>query len=269
MNKKAIEELHLQEVSYWWHKGRRIVMDSVLKRTFSDDKNSPRILDVGCGTGVNLSLFAKFGEVHGIDLSPEAVRYCYEAGFQNVQEGRAEALPYFDEHFDIVCAIELLEHIPRDVQVLNEFSRVLKRRGMLFLTVPAYSFLWSEHDEALGHVRRYTARSLQQSLEEAEFDIEKMSYMVTFTAPLFFYRFLRGLMPSKRREPRTSYVELPRFLNDLLVSPFRWEARIMQNGSLPFGTSLLCVARKRAKDKKMTKIHPVPLISEVPWSRQR
>lgn len=243
MNQGAIQELYEQEDFYWWHKGRRIVMEALLRKVLAGQTGS-KILDVGCGTGANLVLFQKFGAVFGVDASPDAVQYCRQRGFLNVQEGRAEALPFPDQTFDMVAAVELLEHMQDDEKVLGEFSRVLKKGGLLFLTVPAYQFLWTEHDDALGHQRRYTLGELRDKLQRLGFVIEKGTYMVFFTSPLFFYRLLKKIFLRDKREPKTSYVKVPDFLNKVLVLPFFLEAKIVQIGRLPFGISIILAARK-------------------------
>lgn len=219
------------------------MMESILRKVVGQ-RGSLDILDVGCGTGINLGFLARFGRVYGVDVSPEAVRYCHTRGFDDVREGRAENLTLADKSFDMVVAIELLEHIRDDVGTLREFSRVLRDNGFLFLTVPAYQFLWTEHDEALEHVRRYTLSDLKRKLETLGFVIEKGSYMVTFTSPLFLYRILKKVFARKNAQPKASYVTLPRFLNDLLVLPFFLEAKILDYTGLPFGISIICVARK-------------------------
>ena len=244
MDKHAIQELYEQESSYWWHKGRRIVMESLLDKAIGKGAGL-KILDVGCGTGANLTLFRKFGKVSGVDASLEAVEYCRQRGFKDIAQGRAEVLSFPDRAFDMVTAVELLEHMKNDEEVLKEFSRVLKSEGKLFLTVPAYQFLWTEHDEALEHVKRYTLGELKEKIMRAGFEIEKGTYMVTFTSPLFIYRVFKELFRRKEKPSKTSYVTLPKFLNTILVYPFVWEAQILRYANLPFGTSVLCIARKR------------------------
>ena len=243
MNQNAIQELYEQEDSYWWHKGRRVVMEALLRKVLAGQTGS-KILDVGCGTGANLALFQKFGTVFGVDVSPDAVRYCRQRGFLNVQEGRAEALSFPDKTFDMVAAVELLEHMQDDEKVLGEFSRVLKKGGLLFLTVPAYQFLWTEHDDALNHQRRYTLGELRDKFQRAGFVVEKGTYMVCFTSPLFFWRLFKKIFRRKKRKPKTSYVSVPDFLNKVLVYPFFLEAKVVQFGRLPFGTSIMLVARR-------------------------
>lgn len=243
MNQDAIQELYEQEDSYWWHRGRRIVIEALLRK-FLAGQSGLKILDIGCGTGVNLALFQKFGTVFGVDASPDAVQYCRQRGFLNVQKGRAETLPFPDQTFDMVAAVELLEHMADDEKVLGEFLRVLKSGGRLFLTVPAYQFLWTEHDDALGHQRRYTLGGLRDKLQRSGFVIEKGTYMVCLTSPLFFYRLVKKLFRRNKREPKTSYVRVPNFLNKVLVFPFFLEAKIVQIGRLPFGTSIMLVARR-------------------------
>jgi ubiquinone/menaquinone biosynthesis C-methylase UbiE len=245
MKEELIHDLYQHEASYWWHRGRRIVLEALLEKVIGRG-TSLKIIDLGCGTGMNLELLSKFGRVYGVDASPEAIRYCRARGFRHVYEGRAERLEFADESFDMATAIELLEHMQNDVGTLREFARVLRSNGLLLLTVPAYQFLWTKHDEALGHVRRYTLRDVKTKLQEAGFVVEKGSYMVTFTSPLFAYRIWKKFFTSQKDKPQTLYAMLPSFLNNLLVYPFFLEAKILNYTSLPFGTSIVCIARKRA-----------------------
>jgi len=184
-------------------------------------------------------------EVSGIDISPEAVRYCKERGFKNVFEGNAENLPFRDGSFDLICAIEMLEHIQDDKKALEGFARVLSEGGKLCITVPAHQFLWSEHDEALDHVRRYSRAELIERLKASGFEVERVSFIVTFTFPLIcVYRFLTKFS-KKDGKPKTSYVMLPRVLDDILTFSLFVESQLLPYVRLPFGTSIICVARKK------------------------
>jgi ubiquinone/menaquinone biosynthesis C-methylase UbiE len=243
MKKEFIQEMYEQEVLYWWHKGRRLVIEGLLQNVLGS-RTSLSILDVGCGSGIHLELFRQFGDVFGVDISEEAVAYCQEKGFQNVYQGKAEQLPFADNSFDMLSAIELLEHLQNDEEVLREFSRVLRKNGFLFITVPAYQFLWTEHDEALNHMRRYTLPVLKKKLTNAGFQVQKGTYMVTFTSPLFVYRIFKKILRRKDTRPQTLYVSVPFLVNKILIFSFYIEKAIVRWVPLPFGTSVVCIARK-------------------------
>jgi SAM-dependent methyltransferase len=139
----------------------------------------------------------------------------------------------------------VLEHLDNDMLALNEFHRVLRPEGFLVVAVPAYRFLWSEHDEALMHRRRYVASELHIKLTCSGFRVLKRSYAVFFAFfPIVFYRLFRGLFPKDPLAPKASYVLLPAFLNSLFIVLLRIEAWMMGAIDLPWGTSIIVLAQK-------------------------
>lgn len=239
MKKEEFERMFILEDFYWWFKGRRSIISTLLK-------NSPKgkVLDVGCGTGANLLLFN--GMAVGLDISSEALKFAQRRkGNLLLCQGRAEALPFKDESFEIVLALDLLEHLPDDIRGLEEMFRVLKKEGKLLVTVPAFRFLWSEHDEALSHFRRYRREELKAKLKSVGFSIEFISYVIFLPFfPIALYRLVQKLFPPKR-EPKTSLIILPSFLNELLYWILRQESKLLSWGMrFPFGVSIACRARK-------------------------
>lgn len=243
MNSNEYEELYQFEDTYWWHVGRRSIIRRILRRSLKN-RSRPRILDVGCGTGGMLSLLGGFGEVVGIDHSPQAIAFCRKRGLDQVGLGDAASLPAMSGKFDLVTMFDLLEHLDDDRGSLRGAHQALRAGGCLLLTVPAYPFLWSEHDEALGHRRRYRIQDLRFKVHEAGFEIEKLSFAVSFLLlPIIGYRVFRRLLVRKS-VPKTSYVTLPTWLNRFLAKILAFEGWLMQRLSLPFGASIVCLARK-------------------------
>lgn len=244
MEKTEYEKLYQFENYYWWHIGRSKIIYKLLKNYLPRD-NSFDILDVGCGTGINLGILEKFGKVVGVDPSKKALQFTRQRGFKNLIKASAEKLPFPDKCFNLVTALDVIEHIADDLKALKELHRVLKSQGLLLVTVPAYQFIWSEHDEALHHFRRYTASQLHQKLNQAGFRVKRRSYVITFTFPLILgYRLLKGLLPKNSSVPQTSYVVLPRFLNNFLIFTLKIEGWLLKYINLPFGTSVICLAQK-------------------------
>jgi len=242
MNIDEYKTLHGFEDFYWWHVGRREVVKDVLGRILKQKKNS--ILEIGCGTGGNGKTLSKFGEVIGIDSSEEAVRFCEGKGFREVVLGRGEQTSFPSEHFDLVIALDVFEHMENDEAAFRESLRILKKGGYLFLTVPAYQFLWSEHDDALDHKRRYTVSQLRSKIQIAGFEIVKLSYLVTFLfLPIVLYRLGKELL-GQRDKKRTSYVIVPAWINNFFVVLLRFESSMLKYIDFPFGTSIICIARK-------------------------
>jgi SAM-dependent methyltransferase len=228
--------------TYWWFVGRRAILDRVLRRFAGHVRVA---VDAGCGTGRNMHLLSRHSDcVVGFDLSKVAVELAGAEGLR-VACADCEALPLPDSSADLLSALDVLEHTDDDMHVLNEFRRVLKDNGLLLLAVPAYRFIWSEHDEALMHRRRYVASELHVKLSCAGFRVLKRSYAVFFAFfPIVLYRLFRGLVPKDPLSPKASYVLLPAVLNRLLTLSLRIEARIMEAVNLPWGTSIIVLAQK-------------------------
>jgi len=232
------EKMYQFEEKYWWWVGRRKLIKGILDKL---NLNSATILDVGCGTGINLNYLSRYGAVIGLDSSKDAINFCRMRGSKNVTEADAERLSFKDDTFDLITALDLLEHLD-DNKALKGFYRVLKPNGYLVLSVPAFSFIWSKHDEAVHHKRRYTKHQLKDILEANGFIIEKVSYWNFFLfIPIVVMRLVKRSW--KNQEIKTDVAELPGIVNRLLVSVLRIESYLIQHVNLPIGVSLMCVAR--------------------------
>jgi SAM-dependent methyltransferase len=231
------------EGSHWWFVGRRRIIASFLKRIVAGlPVRQPRLLDVGCGTGANLELLAEFGVAEGVDVSPEALSFCLQRGLTTVKQGEAEALPYADSSFDVVAALDVVEHLDDDVAGLREMHRVLKPDGRALLFVPAFMFLWGVQDDVSNHRRRYTMKQLNDVVCRAGFEIERSSYVnITFFLPILFGRWLMRLSGYRPESENNLTIG---FLNGFLGWFFGVEARLLRYLNFPFGVSAICVARR-------------------------
>lgn len=242
MHQKEYEKLYNFEGFYWWHVGRRYILDAFLKRFLKNRNN--KILEIGCGTGGNLEVLGKFGEITGLDNSEEALSFCKKRGFDNLILGRAEKIDFPSEQIDLVVALDVLEHIKEDEKAMGEAWRVLKRGGYFILTVPAYQFLWSEHDEVLSHQRRYSISELSQKIEKSGFNIIKISYVISFVFPLVLgYRIFRKIFWPKSRQ-NTAYLMLPKFINNFFIYLLKLESFLLKYFNFPFGVSIIVIAAK-------------------------
>lgn len=246
MKKSEIQKMAEFESFYWWHIGRQKIIEKLLwKYLKKGDQN--KILDVGCGTGANFKVLSKFGDVEGVDNKKEALDFCQSKGFKNVFLDNARHLNFQDESFNLLTAFDLLEHLEDDEKALSEFHRVLKKDGFLFILVPACPFLWSEHDEALGHQRRYSKSELEKKLKKVGFKIIKKSYAIFFLfLPILIYRLFRKSYQKfrKNKEPKNSYVILPFLFNSLFIKILYLESYLLSLLNLPFGSSLVFLAKK-------------------------
>ncbi|MBD0370779.1 MAG: methyltransferase domain-containing protein [Pyrinomonadaceae bacterium] len=235
--------LYEVEGSHWWYIGRRRILSSFVKEICSTIKSGrPKILDVGCGTGANLVMLGEFGEAHGIDVSHDALSFCRERGLERVSHGSAEELPFEDETFDLVTALDVVEHLDDDLAGLKEFRRVLRPGGRILLFVPAFMFLWGLQDEVSHHRRRYTLPELLKVVREAGFEIERATYAnITFFLPILMVRKLMRLTGIRTETENKIGISA---LNGVLGKIFGAESSILRHMNLPFGVSALCVARK-------------------------
>jgi ubiquinone/menaquinone biosynthesis C-methylase UbiE len=231
------------ETSYWWFVARRRLLSEVVAG-LRRDPGKTVFLDVGCGTGLNCAVLSKFGKVFGADSSPQALAFGDSRHIENLVLSKAEDLQFPDEMFDVLTAMDVLEHTDNDLTALKEMWRVTKPGGTLIVTVPAYGFLWSEHDEALQHRRRYSAHELRNKLTNAGFVVQRSTYFITtMFFPIFFMRIWQNLTKTSL-EAKTSHVIFPKWLNSLLVGILDIERVYLRWSNLPFGVTILAVARK-------------------------
>ena len=238
--------LYQVEETHWWYVGRRRIIHSLVQKICNRlDKRDPRILDVGCGTGANLKMLATCGRAEGVDISPQAVEFCRQRGLDSVKLGAIEHLPYENDSFELVTALDVIEHLDDDVAGLREMRRVLRRNGRLLLFVPAFMFLWGVQDDVSNHRRRYTLPQLLSAVKEAGFSVESASYAnISFFLPVLVVRSLMRWL-SLRADTEYGINISP------MNGPFSWlfaaERFILNRWKIPFGVSAVCIARREEK----------------------
>ena len=243
MNIAEYAEMYKLESFYWWFVARRRLLESFV-REITREFERPTILDVGCGTGINFSVLSEYGDTFSSDASEEALKFSKSRGIDGLVRSHVETLPFSASTFDVITALDVLEHIDDDLAALDEMLRVTRPGGVLVITVPAYGFLWSEHDEALHHRRRYAASELRNKLTNAGFEVERISYYISFLFfPILIMRFAQSLS-KKSIHAKTSHVILPNWLNSLLIGILGFERRLLRWINFPFGVSIVCLARK-------------------------
>ena len=227
------------EQKYWWWVGKRLIVDNQIKKL----SNTSRILEVGCGTGANLKSISKYGDVTGIDFSKNALDYCKKQTHASLILADAEKLPINDETFDLIVALDVIEHL-NDENALSEFYRILKPNGFLIITVPAFKFLWSNHDKVLHHLRRYRKNELENILE-TKFSIHIISYwnLILFI-PIASIRMFNKVI--KTNENESDVKKLPALINHTLIQLIKFENFLISHKiNLPYGVSLVSVCEKR------------------------
>ncbi|QSX38410.1 class I SAM-dependent methyltransferase [Shewanella sedimentimangrovi] len=235
-----------QEEHHWWFVGRRQIIAQQLQHLqLAPDAT---ILEVGAGTGGNLALLSRFGKVQALEPDAGARELvARNRGVTLTPGSLPHDVPFAEGSQDLVVALDVLEHIPDDDESLRQLHRLLRPGGQLLLTVPACTQLWSEHDEQHHHQRRYSAGELKQLLQATGFEVTRCSHFNTLLFPLIFcVRMLKRLLGSRAPDDR---MPAP-WLNRLLLGVLLLEKRLLGLGlNLPFGVSILLVARKKANAK--------------------
>jgi SAM-dependent methyltransferase len=229
---------------HWWYRGRRRIVRAELERL--DLPEGARLLDVGCASGQMLDLLSEFGSATGVDPDEESIELARLHGHEVLAAG-LPALPFADGTFAACTCLDVLEHLPDDAAALTELARVTRPSGALLVTVPAYEALWSAHDDANEHLRRYRAGTLKPLAQRAGWRVERMTYFNTLLLPAAAAVRLAERFRHRPRAREVSDLHLsPPGLNGALELPLRIEAALLRSGGrLPAGLSLLALLRRR------------------------
>lgn len=244
MNAAEIDRLSQFEEWYWWHRARTSIVTAVLRQHAPRQNN--HILDVGCGAGNTSLALREFGTVFGVDASCEAAATAHRRGLSAASMD-ATRLALRDDGFDIAVALDVLEHLDDDACAARELHRVLRPGGLLLVTVPAYQWLWSSHDVALHHRRRYRREDVSTVLERAGFRLEFASYAMSLALPpAAAVRLLERLRPKPAAvsESQSGYVPVPPLLNAALSWLVALDRHVIGRLPIPGGLSVIAVARK-------------------------
>jgi ubiquinone/menaquinone biosynthesis C-methylase UbiE len=250
MEKSNFDMYKSWQDSFWYFEARANLIRNLLKKKSFENKKL-KILDVGCGTGANNSVLSEFGKVYSLDSSKIPLKICEQKGIKNLFLGDAQDMKMFkDQSFDIVCAIELIEHLPKDKKFLKECHRILKKKGFLIMTTPAFNFLWSEDDVLAHHQRRYTRKKLKNILSYY-FNTIVCSYRYFFLFPfsviIFAFQKIKKFF-SNKKTPSLSLS--PPFLNNFIKKIMNFENFLISKGFVfPFGVGLVVLCEKRGVKK--------------------
>jgi SAM-dependent methyltransferase len=184
MDGTLFEEMRAIETEHWWLVGRGQLLLALTEQECRKRASVERLVDVGSGTGALLAQLSGLAdEAVGVEVDPIPLEMSRARGL-DVREALADDLPFADETVDLLTAFDVLEHVPDDVAAAREFHRVLRPGGVAVISVPAYRWLWSGHDVVHGHFRRYTARSLRQTLTAAGLEVTQLGYLNALLLPL-------------------------------------------------------------------------------------
>ena len=220
----------------FYFKGKNNLLEKILQKNFYN-LSSQKILVVGCGTGEELGVLNKYGECHILDNNSAVFDLIHENAYKKKYIGDACALPFQRDTFDLVVALDVLEHIKNHQIAIKEIFRVLRKGGHFIFSVPAYTFLYSAHDKALMHHRRYNINDIKTLIRG-------------FTTNLFYWNSILFLPIAllrilKKKSMGVDNLTLPKALNFILTRTLLLENLLIIKGfKFPFGLSIVGVCRK-------------------------
>ena len=242
MTPEMYEKHARMEDAHWWFEGRRQIVRQVLERHLAPRPNRT-MLDVGCGTGGMFPLLESFGTVEGAEPSEDGRHYLAQR-FPSVKVhpcALPDGLP--QGKWDAVTMFDVLEHLEEPIDALRAIRDRLVFDGQLVLTVPAFQFLWSKHDEVNHHFRRYGRIQLVSQLATAGFRVTYVSYFNSILFPaVAAARLVRKLVPSLDTGADLEEASAP--VNALLTRVFGAERLALKASKLPIGVSLVAVAQR-------------------------
>jgi len=251
MQKQYYKEYYHLERNHWWFRARLEIIESLLQKKILDSgKEKIKILNAGVATGATTTMLEKYGEVTSLEYDKDCCEFLKTNLNMEVINGSLTELPFQDDTYDLVCAFDVIEHIEDDSTAVSEIRRVLKQDGFIYLTVPAFNFLWSHHDDVNHHFRRYTIGNLSQVVSKNKFNLKHKTYFNSILfPPIFLMRMFSKLLPKKKQDDSTgSDFELFKtsgLINKIFFWLFRKERWFLsKNIRFPFGVSLLLIGKK-------------------------
>jgi len=243
MERAVFDRMAELDQHHWWFRARRRILEELIVRVVRPTKGG-RVLEVGCGTGHNLAMLGKFGELDASELDFAARTLSTKRLGREVKEAKLPDLSMFKRNeYDLVALLDVLEHVPDDLGSLRAIHRRLKPGGALLLTVPANPWMWSAHDAAHHHFRRYTKKQLKELFLRSGLEIELLSYFNTLLYPLIAAARIAGKL--LRRDSSDDKLPGER-VNATLERIFSLEAGMLGRMPMPFGVSLVAVVRRPA-----------------------
>ena len=241
MEAKVFERMAELDSRHWWFVARRNILRAIIQRIVQPPAGA-RILEIGCGTGHNLAMLGEFGRVEASELDPTARKLASKRLGRRIEAAALPDLSVFPEaSYDLIALLDVLEHVADDRAALAAIRSRLKPGGKLLVTVPANPWMWTAHDAAHHHHRRYTKSQLKGEMLRAGFAIDLLSPFNTVLFPLIAAVRAAGKLTGSE----SSDDEMPpKPVNAVLQKLFGLESTLIGRLPFPFGVSLVAVARR-------------------------
>lgn len=240
MDRAVYDRMAEIDRDHWWFVGRRRIVAALIDR-FRPHAGALRILEVGAGTGSNLALLQAYGKVDAIEPDDRARALASERTGVAIRGGYLpDGVVLEDGRYDLIVLLDVLEHIPEDRATLAVLRRKLAPGGRLLLTVPALPSLWSPHDEAHHHQRRYTMRQLREVVGAAGFRTLHRTHFNALLLPAIVGVRALNRLRGKQGGDDDRVPSAP--VNRLLAGLFGWERHAAVRGLWPLGVSIGLVA---------------------------
>lgn len=233
---------------FWWGVGTRRIFFELIERSGMGG----RVLDVGCGTGALLSEFSHdWSVVAGCDSSPLALSFCQARGLRQLVRSTGVDLPFATGAFDLVMAIDVIEHLDDDEGCVREMTRLCRQGGGVLVHVPAFEILWTDKDVVNHHRRRYRQRQLTALMERCGLRVETVFHVNVLLFPVALLRAAEQKVrwAFRQRPPASAAAidrlyRLPSWVNRAMLGMMAFEHRLFGDTTPPVGMSLVCLARK-------------------------
>lgn len=239
MERVVYEQMAALDQRHWWYRARREVLAALIRRAAPPPPDA-KLLEIGCGTGHNLAMLSQFGAVDALELDDQARAIAEQRlGRAVMRSPLPELAGVPDHHYDLIGAFDVIEHIADDAAALTSIAAKLKPGGKLVMSVPAHAWMWSAHDVANHHQRRYSRPGLKRLIESSPLKLERIGYFNSLLFPLA----VAERLSSKLRGKNEADLKLPPApLNVALEKAFAAERHLIARVPLPPGLSLFAVA---------------------------
>lgn len=230
---------------HFWYKARKELINN-LCASISDGKKNALILDVGSGLGEEIDILKQFGQVTALDKNKN-VKPHIEAKGVDFLEADLEKYDLPKNFYDYICCLDIIEHLKDDRAALKNIKNAIKPGGYLLFTVPAYNFLFSPHDIAMGHFRRYNKSDIKEKILSGGFEIIRIGCWNSLLFPAAaFFRLCKIFLSkiNKNKSPQSDAKPFNKIINKLFYEILSWETKLSKHFSFPFGLTIFGIVKK-------------------------